>query len=80
MSNYIFEQLGADTIRIDLYHFLDEADPNAKVQKADSDVKEALIQQKKGYKWKTLINDPSTGKRHQVMEMPRPKEMAAPQH
>jgi len=43
VSNYIFEKLGADTIRIDLYHFLDEADPNAKIQKADADIKEALI-------------------------------------
>jgi hypothetical protein len=80
VSNYIFEKMGADAIRIDLYHFLDKDDPNAKVQKADAEVKEALIQNKKGYKWKTLLNDPATGRRHQVMEMPRPKDMPPPEH
>lgn len=27
-----------------------------------------------GYKWKTLINDPETGKRFQVMQMNKPKD------
>jgi hypothetical protein len=37
---------------------------------ADPDVKNAFT--KVGFKWKTLSNDPVTGKRAQVMQLNRP--------
>lgn len=35
--------------------------------RADPDIKAAIAMEKKGFKWKTLINDPETGKRYQIM-------------
>jgi hypothetical protein len=63
----------ADTIRIDLHHFRPEADPSANPG-TDNDIKTALGMAKKGFKWKTLINDP-TGKRFQIMQMAKPKDL-----
>lgn len=40
--------------------------------KADVKFKEVL--QKAGFKWKNLCNDPSTGKRSQIMQLDRPKD------
>lgn len=50
----------ADTIRINLYHFKDENDPNGKLT-ADNELKTLLGMNRKGFKWKTVINDPETG-------------------
>lgn len=44
-------------------------DASGKIQ-ADIDVKDALS--KNGFKWKTLSNDPVTGKRAQIMQINRP--------
>ena len=51
--------------RIDLFHMKDE-DGGEKLQ-SDAELKNALGMNKKGFKWKTLINDPDTGKRYQIM-------------
>ena len=56
---FIWSQLNAATIRVDLYHF---TDADGKLQ-ANPDIKEALSMKRQGFKWKTLINDPETGKR-----------------
>ena len=50
----------AETIRIDLYHFKDE---ESGTLKANQEIKDSLGMQKKGFKWKTMLNDPATGKR-----------------
>lgn len=54
--------LKADTVRIDLYHFEDESNPG-QVQ-ADKEIKADLGMNRRGFKWKTLINDIKTGKRY----------------
>lgn len=38
----------------------------------DGEIKTALSMNKTGFRWKTLINDPETGKRFQIMQMNRP--------
>jgi len=43
-----------------LYHF-SESDGQLK---ANAEIKDALMMEKKGFKWKTLINDPETGGRY----------------
>jgi hypothetical protein len=50
---------------VELYHLKEE---DGKMQ-ADPDVKNAFT--KCGFKWKTLTNDPNTGKRAQVMQLNR---------
>ena len=67
--DYIWTNLYADTVRIDLYHFEHEG----KFQ-TDQEIKAALIMQKKGFKWKSLINQ-GVGKRHQVMQMTKPADL-----
>jgi hypothetical protein len=64
-TDFIWQNLYADTIRLDLYHFRPEGDSTGNPG-ADNDIKTALGMEKKGFKWKTLINDPS-GKRYQIM-------------
>ena len=53
----------ADHIRIDLYHMKDEFNADDKLT-TDADIKAALAMNKKGFKWKTLINDPDSQKRY----------------
>ena len=65
--DYIWRNVHCMHIRIELYHQLDE--PTGKLQ-ADPDVKNALT--KVGFKWKTLSNDPVTGKRAQIMQLNKP--------
>ena len=72
-SSFIFGTLGADTIRVDLFHF-NQGEDNKLM--ANAFVKEALIMKKQGYKWKSMMNE-SDGTRFQIMQMNRPKEMAA---
>lgn len=54
---FIWENLNPDTIRVDLYHFRPEGDTQTNLA-ADMEIKTALGMAKKGFKWKTLINDP----------------------
>jgi hypothetical protein len=49
--DYIWKNLYASTTRIDLYHFEHEG----KYQ-TDQQLKEALIMEKRGFRWKSLIN------------------------
>jgi len=58
--DFIWENLHSDTIRIDLYHYMDSETGNLK---ASTMIKDALSMQKKGFKWKSIMNDPDTGKR-----------------
>ena len=61
-NEFIWTNLNADTIRIDLYHYKDTSEPDAQL-KACNEIKDALSMNRQGFKWKTLINDPETGKR-----------------
>lgn len=54
-------------VRAEIYHLKDEA--TGKLQ-ADLHVKNAFT--KSGFKWKTLSNDPASGKRAQIMQANRP--------
>ena len=64
---FIWNNLDCSNVRVEIYHLKDET--TGKVQ-ADPDVKTAFT--KSGFKWKTLSNDPATGKRAQVMQANRP--------
>lgn len=70
---FIWDNLHADTIRVDLYHYSEE---EGSTLKASTFIKEALSMQKKGFKWKSIMNDPDSGKRFQIMQMMRPKDYA----
>ena len=65
MVEHIWRTVYITHIRVELYHISDET---GKMQ-ADPDVKNAFT--KVGFKWKTLSNDPSTGKRAQIMQLNR---------
>ena len=69
---HVWTALKADTVRIDLYHFEDESNPGP-VQ-ADKEIKAELGMNRRGFKWKTLINDIKTGTRYQIMQMARPAD------
>ena len=63
--DHIWRTVYCTHIRVELYHISDDS---GKMQ-ADPDVKNAFS--KVGFKWKTLSNDPATGKRAQVMQLNR---------
>lgn len=67
--SFIWRNIQCDNIRFELFHIKDESG----VLKADIKFKEVL--QKAGFKWKNLCNDPSTGKRSQIMQLDRPKDV-----
>eukprot|EP00347_Sterkiella_histriomuscorum_P021246 403334687 len=67
VMDYIWKYVDCSNIRVEIYHQKDEA--SGKIQ-ADPDIKNAFT--KCGFKWKTLSNDPVTGKRAQVMQANRP--------
>lgn len=71
--DYIWNKSNADTIRVDLYHFKEEGNDDSNI-KASNEIKDALSMNRLGFKWKTLINDPS-GLRFQIMQMNRPKNL-----
>lgn len=58
VMEFIWKYMYCTNVRVEIYHMKDEA--SGKVQ-ADPDVKNAYAKQ--GFKWKTLSNDPHTGKR-----------------
>ena len=62
----------ADHIRVDLQHIKDEATDK---RAADTEINAALSMNRKGFKWKTLINDPDTGKRFQIMQLNKPADL-----
>ena len=63
--DHIWRTIYCQHIRIELFHITGE---DGKMN-ADPDVKNAFS--KIGFKWKTLSNDPATGKRAQVMQLNR---------
>ena len=67
VCDYIWQEIPCDNIRVELYHFKD--DETGKIN-VDNDVK--LAYAGKGFRWKTLTNDPATGKRAQIMELKNP--------
>jgi len=58
LCQYIWKEIACDHVRVEIIHIKDEA--TGKLA-ADPGVKTAYAQ--KGFKWKTLSNDPTTGKR-----------------
>lgn len=52
-----------DHIRVEIFHIQDEATGQTKV---DPHVKAVYTEKK--FRWKTLTNDPATGKRAQIMQ------------
>ena len=63
--DHIWRTVYCTHIRVELFHISDDT---GKMQ-ADPDVKNAFS--KVGFKWKTLSNDPATGKRAQIMQLNR---------
>ena len=66
MISYIWREIQCDDVRGEIYHFKDDSGQ----QKVDPNVKNAYAGV--GFRWKTLTNDPATGKRAQVMQLARP--------
>ena len=60
---YIKREIPCDHIRVEIYHIKDEVTGQTKV---DPLVK--AVYTEKQFKWKTLKNDPITGKRAQIMQ------------
>jgi hypothetical protein len=56
--DFLWRRVYCQNIRVEIYHIKDEETQQMKV---DLDVKNAFA--KCGFKWKTLSNDPITGKR-----------------
>ena len=57
VCNFIWSDMPCDNVRVELYHFKDET---GKVN-VDNFIKTTYSS--KGFKWKTLTNDPVSGKR-----------------
>ena len=66
MLKHAWTIMQADTVRVDLHHFQDASKPDQAMQ-ADPEIKTILAMNRRGFKWKTLINDAATGKRYQTM-------------
>ena len=64
---FVFSNITCDHIRVEINHFKD----NSGNLKVDNSVKSAFTTL--GFRWKTLNNDPLTGKRSQVMQLDNPK-------
>lgn len=61
-----------------MYHY-PETEAEGAPKKANLLIKDAFSMKKQGFKWKTLINDPTSGARYQVMQMSRPKDLQVSQ-
>jgi hypothetical protein len=62
VMNFVWANVDCQNCRVEIFHI---KDPATGQMKADPDVKTAFT--KNIFKWKTLTNDPVTGKRAQVM-------------
>jgi len=58
VCDFVWQEIPCDNIRVELFHFKDEETGKMNV---DNDIKQAYTS--KGFRWKTLTNDPATGKR-----------------
>ena len=85
--DYIWHKMLADHVRVDLYHVKEEDKKDGEDEEDVNDafsvgstysvntvgeIKTALSMNKTGFRWKTLINDPESGTRYQIMQMNRP--------
>ena len=70
--DFIWKKVYCSNIRIEIYHLKDETTGQFKVE---ADVKNAFTA--KGFKWKTLSNDPVSGKRAQIMQLNKPATVGA---
>ncbi len=64
---FAFHNIVCDHIRVEINHFKETSG----TFKVDSHVKGVYTA--KGFRWKTLNNDPSTGKRAQIMQLANPQ-------
>ena len=55
--DFAWNNMCADTIRLDLFHFINQNEPDAKLA-ADGFLKGVFGMNRRGFKWKTVINDP----------------------
>jgi len=71
--DFVWRRIHCDHIRLEQFHILD---PETQKLAAYGAFKEALQASK--FKWQSLINDPITGKRSQLMQLIKPKEGCPP--
>mmetsp|Transcript_31809 Transcript_31809/g.31100 ORF Transcript_31809/g.31100 Transcript_31809/m.31100 type:complete len:122 (+) Transcript_31809:846-1211(+) len=64
---FIWENVECQNIRVQLWHVKDQEKDSMSL---DPNIKTAYYSI--GFKWKTLTNDPATGKRAQIMQLNRP--------
>lgn len=55
-ANYIFNEINADTIRVDIQHYKATQAEDAKFT-VSTFVKDCFGMQRKGFRWKTMINN-----------------------
>ena len=67
LVNHVWREMNCNDIRVSLFHIRDE---QTGTMKADPHMKSVYTTKK--FKWKTLSNDPSTGKRAQIMQLNNP--------
>lgn len=72
-GEFVLTKMLADHIRVDLLHIKDETTDKLA---ADVEIKTVLAMNRKGFKWKTLINDPDTVKRFQIIQLNKPTDLA----
>lgn len=66
---YIWAKMPCEHVRVELLHIKDEETGKTA---ADPDIKNCYSG--KGFRWKTLTNDPVTGRRAQIMQLVNPGE------
>lgn len=71
-ANFIFNEINADTIRVDIHHYKATEAADAKFV-SSALVKDCFGMQRKGFRWKTVINA-QDGARYQIMQMSRPAD------
>lgn len=64
--DYIWKHIPSDNIRVELFHYTDREDNK---MKCDPFMKQVYAE--KRFRWKTLVNDPKSGKRAQIMQLNR---------
>ena len=70
--DFIWRRLHCDHIRLEQFHI---KNPETQKLAADNNLKDALKTEK--FRWQSLMNDPFTGKRSQLMQLVKPKGDAA---
>lgn len=65
--DFVWRRIYCDHIRLELFHLTNE---ETKKMAADPAITAALKAEK--FRWKSLINDPKTGKRAQIMDLKKP--------